>query len=70
MGCPATEIAIFTPDSSISLGDMQAKLLAKIEELTLHMIEAEKENGRLGQENRTMQERIERLEKLSDAGRE
>ena len=39
----------------VSLGEMQAKLLAKIEELTLHMIEAEKENGAL-------RERIGRLE--------
>jgi hypothetical protein len=30
----------------VSIGDMQAKLLAKIEELTLHMIEAEKEKPR------------------------
>jgi hypothetical protein len=34
---------------------MQAKLLAKIEELTLHMIQAEKEN-------RELRERIARLE--------
>jgi hypothetical protein len=39
----------------ISLGEIQAKLLAKIEELTLHMIEEEKENGEL-------RERIARLE--------
>jgi hypothetical protein len=38
-----------------SVGDMQAKLLAKIEELTLHMIQAEKENQEL-------RERIGRLE--------
>lgn len=30
-----------------SVGEMQAKMLAKIEELTLHMIEAEKENQEL-----------------------
>ena len=35
--------------SGVSLGDMQAKLLAKIEELTLHMIEAERANQELRQ---------------------
>jgi hypothetical protein len=39
----------------LGVGDMQAKLLAKIEELTLHMIQAEKEN-------RELRERIVRLE--------
>ena len=34
-------------EKGVSLGDMQSKLLAKIEELTLHMIEAEKENAEL-----------------------
>ena len=34
---------------------MQSKLLAKVEELTLHMIEAEREN-------RELRERIARLE--------
>jgi hypothetical protein len=39
----------------VGVADMQAKLLAKIEELTLHMIQAEKEN-------RELRERIARLE--------
>jgi len=34
-------------ESGIGLGEMQAKLLSKIEELTLHMIELEKENQSL-----------------------
>jgi len=34
-------------EKGVSLGEMQSKLLAKIEELTLHMIEAEKENAEL-----------------------
>jgi hypothetical protein len=42
-------------EHGISLGDMQAKLLAKIEELTLHQIEQEKQ---IQQQNR----RIEHLE--------
>jgi len=41
--------------SGISLGAMQAKLLAKIEELTLHQIELEKQN-------RALQERVNALE--------
>jgi hypothetical protein len=39
----------------VSLGEMQSKLLAKVEELTLHAI-------RLEQENRELQERVARLE--------
>lgn len=35
----------------VSVGEMEAKLLAKIEELTLHMIEADRRIGRLEQEN-------------------
>src|SRR6266508_965375 len=31
-------------EKGVSLGDMQAKLLAKVEELTLHMIQQDKEN--------------------------
>jgi hypothetical protein len=47
----AAEVA----EKGVSVGEMQAKLLAKIEELTLHMIAAEKEN-------RELKERLERLE--------
>jgi hypothetical protein len=39
----------------VNLGEMQSKLLAKVEELTLHMIEAEREN-------RELKDRIARLE--------
>lgn len=41
----------------ISLGDMQAKLLAKIEELTLHQIEQEKRIARLERENASLKNR-------------
>lgn len=34
-------------EKGVSLGEMQSKLLAKIEELTLHMIQAERENQEL-----------------------
>jgi len=42
-------------EKGVSVGDMQAKLLAKIEELTLHMIQAEREN-------RDLRERLARVE--------
>jgi hypothetical protein len=42
-------------ERGVSVGEMQAKLLAKIEELTLHMIQQDKEN-------RKLRERIARLE--------
>ena len=42
-------------EKGVSVGDMQSKLLAKVEELTLHMIQQEKEN-------RELRERIARLE--------
>ena len=51
-------------EKGASVGEMQAKLLAKIEELTLHMIQAEERNNRLEQQNRGLQERITRLESL------
>lgn len=53
----------------VSLGEMQAKLLAKVEELTLHMIQADEKNKELilhmlhvDQENRDLKERLARLE--------
>jgi hypothetical protein len=49
-------------EQGVSLGDMQSKLLAKVEELTLHMIQADERNTRLEQQNRDLQERIARLE--------
>ncbi len=48
--------------NGVSLGEMQSKLLAKIEELTLHMIRAEERNSRLEQQNQDLQGRIARLE--------
>jgi hypothetical protein len=49
-------------ENGVSLGEMQAKLLAKVEELTLHMIQADERNNRLERQNRELQERIARLE--------
>jgi hypothetical protein len=47
----------------VSVGEMQAKLLAKIEELTLHMIEAEERSQRLERQNQELHDRVARLEK-------
>lgn len=49
-------------EKGVSLGDMQAKLLAKVEELTLHMIQADERNNRLERQNQELRERISRLE--------
>ena len=49
-------------EKGVSLGEMQVKLLAKVEELTLHMIQADERNNRLERQNRELQERIARLE--------
>jgi hypothetical protein len=48
--------------NGVGLGEMQSKLLAKIEELTLHMIQSEERNGLLERKNRDLQTRIEHLE--------
>jgi hypothetical protein len=60
-------------ENGLSLGEMQAKLLAKVEELTLHMIDADerirqadKRNKNLEQQNRELLERIARLEGAVD----
>jgi hypothetical protein len=54
--------------NGVSLGDMQAKLLAKVEELTLHMIESEERSDRLERENAELRrqagEILERMEAL------
>ncbi len=48
-------------DKGVSLGDMQSKLLAKIEELTLRMIQADERNSRLEQENGEMRREIQEI---------
>jgi hypothetical protein len=50
-------------EKGVSVGEMQSKLLAKVEELTLHMIQAEERNNRLEQQNEELRDRIGRLEK-------
>jgi hypothetical protein len=47
--------------NGISLGDMQSKLLAKIEELTLHMIHAEERSDGIERENAKLRRELEQL---------
>ena len=54
-------------EKGVSLGDMQSKLLAKIEELTLHMIEAERRNDRLERQNGELRQRVTRMEQHAAA---
>lgn len=49
-------------EKGISLGEIQAKLLAKIEELTLHMIRAEERSTLLQERNDELLDRVGRLE--------
>ncbi len=51
---PGIPSAAEVAEKGVSLGDMQSKLLAKVEELTLHLIEQEKRIARLEQENRQL----------------
>jgi hypothetical protein len=55
-------------EKGVGLGEMQAKLLAKIEELTLHMIQEHERNDGLERRNRELQERIARLEERTHTG--
>ena len=56
-------------EKGIKVGEMEAKLLAKIEELTLHMIQQEKDNRNLhdslAKENRELRKRLARLERAT-----
>lgn len=48
--------------NGMGLGEMEAKLLAKVEELTLHIIQQEKDNQELRAQNQQFQERLARIE--------
>ena len=61
-------------ENGIELGEMNAKLLQKIEELTLHTIQQQKEldslktiNGKLIEQNRLIKALSERLEKIEQS---
>jgi hypothetical protein len=45
------------------VGDMNRRLLEKIEELTLYLIEVNKENKKLQQTNQTLEQRLQAIEK-------
>jgi hypothetical protein len=45
-------------EKGVDLGEMQAKLLAKVEELTLHMIQAEERSERLETQVRELQKQL------------
>jgi peptidoglycan hydrolase CwlO-like protein len=45
----------------MGVGEMEAKLLAKIEELTLHMIQEHERNDRLEQQNQELRSEIDNL---------
>jgi hypothetical protein len=49
---------------------MQSKMLAKMEEFTLHMIEAAERNDRLEDENKELVKRIARIEASAASGAE
>jgi len=53
-------------EKGVSMGDMQAKLLAKVEELTLHMIQAEERSAQLDQQNQTLQRQHEQIRRELD----
>ena len=55
-------------EKGVNVGEIQAKLLAKIEELTLHMIRAEERSDRLERANRGLRERMERIEAGATSG--
>ncbi len=53
-------------EKGIGVGDMQSKLLAKVEELTLHMIQAEEQNTQLARQNAALKNEIQAIkEKLA-----
>lgn len=59
---PGIPSAAEVQTTGVNLGEMQTKLLAKIEELTLHMIQADERNARLEQQNQELQKRIAQIE--------
>ncbi|SMD08271.1 hypothetical protein SAMN04488524_4743 [Pedobacter africanus] len=48
--------------NGVDLGEMNARLLQKIEELTLYLIRLEKENDKQKQKNRSLEERLNKIE--------
>lgn len=59
---PGIPSASDVAEHGVTVGEMQAKLLAKIEELTLHQIEQEKALERLNAENAALRSRNDQVE--------
>ncbi len=59
---PGIPSAAEVEKSGIELGDMNKKLLQKIEELTLYLIEMKKENSEIKEENKAIRARVITLE--------
>jgi hypothetical protein len=59
---PGVPSAQEVADKGVSVGDMQAILLAKIEELTLHQIAQEKEIARLREREATLTNQVQQLQ--------
>ncbi|MDX1479376.1 MAG: hypothetical protein R3301_16790, partial [Saprospiraceae bacterium] len=64
-GIPAADIV---EKEGFELGDMQRRLLEKIEELTLYLIETDRQINRLQTENSHLVQRILKLEGAQNAG--
>lgn len=54
-------------ENGVNIGELQVKLLAKIEELTLHMIEMDERNSELEQQNRELREQNQIIQGRVDA---
>jgi len=52
-----------TAEKGFDLGDINRRLLEKVEELTLYIIQINKENKEMGEQNRQLRERVEKLER-------
>ncbi len=61
---PGIPTAEEVAENGIKLGEMNAKLLEKIEELTLYLIEMKMESEEMKEENRKIKSRLEKLEKV------
>ena len=62
---PGIPSAAEVAEHGVSMGDMQSKLLAKVEELTLHLIAQEKEIAALKTQNANFQQQLGELKAAS-----
>lgn len=56
--------ADITADKGFEVGDMNRRLLEKVEELTLYIIDINKQNKQLQQSNKTLEKRLTAVEKI------